>query len=78
MHLFIQPVVHGHLGLFWFKTMPDSDSMNILVRDFGEHVFIFLVDRYISQRRNSGSFRRDYLARNIVLFPSSHPAIFCR
>lgn len=34
-------------------------------------MFIFLLDRYISQRRNSGSFRRDYLARNLVLFLSS-------
>ena len=34
MCLFIQPVVHGHLGLFWFKTMLNSDSMNILIHDF--------------------------------------------
>lgn len=34
MHLFIQPVVHGHLGLLWFRAIPNSASMNILVRDF--------------------------------------------
>lgn len=34
-------------------------------------MFLFLLDGYISKRGNSGSFKRDYLSRNL-LFPRPH------
>lgn len=45
--------------------------MNILVRDFWR-TYVCISVGYISKKGNSGSFKKGYLARNLVsFFPSS-------
>lgn len=75
MHLFIQPVVHGHLGLFWFKTMLKSDSMNILVHDFWRiYVYISCGQIHIPKKKfwiiQEGLFSQKSCF--VPLFPPCH------